>query len=565
MELTDTILSNTPDDVAVQADDSAYSTSAVNTSAIDPPEPTPDGLRNTVPERTEYGQNLRLAMACMDGAERLRSIKAAKVALERTEQPRFDVDETLPPPPSNQTLSTQLQSLSAEVDTHRAELVELLEQFDEQQGWAAVGARNCAEWANAYLGIAKVSAYAYLKVGRELRELPIIRVLFRGGELSWSKVRLLVAVADADNERQLAHASIDATVADVIRICKSFRWKKTEQTVDPDDDRLAEDIAADLQLRNRAVTWRELPDGSTAIHITLPPEKAQVVLKSLEHCENELYEGQNQTMPSNEDVEASKNEADSVDRPTFTQLRADALVLMAERSLEAAGSDVSRTDRYQVILHVDKNDLAGTSDSLPTQAPEIPEQDTHDVPKSLHVENFSHPPFPGFDPCPTRRPWVEGAGPIAQSVARRITCDCSVVGMLFNEGEPLNVGRKTRVWPIAIWRAIVARDRHCQFPGCNEHRHLDIHHIIHWADGGETSVTNGISLCHRHHSLVHEGGYRIKRILPTDMQSRDKVLIPTRHRFRFIRPPTLNTSNLSALNAIHVHRSNTDSTHNDCA
>lgn len=33
---------------------------------------------------------------------------------------------------------------------------------------------------------------------------------------------------------------------------------------------------------------------------------------------------------------------------------ADALVLMAERSLQFAGSDVSRSDRYPVILHVEK-------------------------------------------------------------------------------------------------------------------------------------------------------------------------------------------------------------------
>jgi len=32
---------------------------------------------------------------------------------------------------------------------------------------------------------------------------------------------------------------------------------------------------------------------------------------------------------------------------------ADALDLMAERSLQFAGSDVSRSDRYQVFLHVE--------------------------------------------------------------------------------------------------------------------------------------------------------------------------------------------------------------------
>jgi len=40
-------------------------------------------------------------------------------------------------------------------------------------------------------------------------------------------------------------------------------------------------------------------------------------------------------------------------------------------------------------------------------------------------------------------------------------------------------------------------------------RFTDGHHIKHWADGGETSLSNCILLCSHHHRLVHEGGWQV--------------------------------------------------------
>ncbi|TDJ26871.1 MAG: HNH endonuclease [Gammaproteobacteria bacterium] len=77
------------------------------------------------------------------------------------------------------------------------------------------------------------------------------------------------------------------------------------------------------------------------------------------------------------------------------------------------------------------------------------------------------------------------------------------------QGEVLNVGRKTRVIPTAIRRALRARDGGCQYPGCSQSRYVDGHHIVHWADGGETKLDNLVLICRRHHTLVHEFGYRI--------------------------------------------------------
>ena len=56
-------------------------------------------------------------------------------------------------------------------------------------------------------------------------------------------------------------------------------------------------------------------------------------------------------------------------------------------------------------------------------------------------------------------------------------------------------------------RALRARDNGCRFPGCTNTRFVDGHHIVHWADGGETSLDNLVTLCRHHHHLVHEGGF----------------------------------------------------------
>ena len=70
----------------------------------------------------------------------------------------------------------------------------------------------------------------------------------------------------------------------------------------------------------------------------------------------------------------------------------------------------------------------------------------------------------------------------------------------------LNLSRKHRL----VQPALEARDRGCRFPGCSHERWLDAHHVVHWADGGETRLENTLLLCSRHHRLLHEGGFAIR-------------------------------------------------------
>jgi hypothetical protein len=119
--------------------------------------------------------------------------------------------------------------------------------------------------------------------------------------------------------------------------------------------------------------------------------------------------------------------------------------------------------------------------------------------------------LPEYGPVnPDDPPQVQDGPVVAAETVRRITCDCGVVPILeTNDSEPLNIGRKNRVISAAIYRALKRRDRGCRFPGCVNSRFVDGHHIVHWADGGETKLDNLVLLCRHHHRLIHEGGYYI--------------------------------------------------------
>ncbi len=101
---------------------------------------------------------------------------------------------------------------------------------------------------------------------------------------------------------------------------------------------------------------------------------------------------------------------------------------------------------------------------------------------------------------------------IAMETARRFCCDAGVVVVahIDTHGQPLSIGRKFRTISAAIKRALRLRDRTCRFSGCTHRRYVDGHHIKHWANGGETALSNLILLCSAHHRLLHEGGCRVE-------------------------------------------------------
>jgi hypothetical protein len=120
---------------------------------------------------------------------------------------------------------------------------------------------------------------------------------------------------------------------------------------------------------------------------------------------------------------------------------------------------------------------------------------------------------------------------IGAAVARRLCCDAGIIpAVMDGEGRPLDVGRKTRTIPAALRRALLLRDQTCRFPGC-ANRIVDAHHVMHWADGGETSLENTCLLCRSHHRHVHELGFSIERDPAGELQFLDPRGEPIRASF----------------------------------
>jgi uncharacterized protein DUF222 len=109
---------------------------------------------------------------------------------------------------------------------------------------------------------------------------------------------------------------------------------------------------------------------------------------------------------------------------------------------------------------------------------------------------------------------LEGGPEVPASTAERLACDARVQ-LLLNDrtGNRMYLGRNRRLATPAQIAALTVRDGDgCQFPGCTHIRHLHAHHRQHWLYGGRTDVDNLILICGFHHRLIHDHGYRIRRL-----------------------------------------------------
>lgn len=166
------------------------------------------------------------------------------------------------------------------------------------------------------------------------------------------------------------------------------------------------------------------------------------------------------------------------DERTAPQRRADALEDLSRSILDGGQAPIFGGEKPHMLVHVGLGDLLGYATGL---------RETADG-------------------------WV-----LDPETIRQMACDCSVTRVVFGgPSEVLDVGRKTRVVPAAMRRAVIARDRTCIAPGCSRSaRWCDIHHIIHWDDGGETEISNLCLLCRYHHTLVHLDRLDLTEVLRT--------------------------------------------------
>jgi hypothetical protein len=103
---------------------------------------------------------------------------------------------------------------------------------------------------------------------------------------------------------------------------------------------------------------------------------------------------------------------------------------------------------------------------------------------------------------------LDGYGPIPPSMARALVADgaASFHSVLIDprDGAPLEIGRDSYAVTKAQRQWLRIRDGKCPFPGCsNQSLDNEADHILAWAKGGTTGISNLGQPCHRHHRLRH--------------------------------------------------------------
>ena len=187
------------------------------------------------------------------------------------------------------------------------------------------------------------------------------------------------------------------------------------------------------------------PDGTLELHGRLAADDGALVLRALDALRDSSWKSVGGSAEPRRARQASN---------------AEALVAVADAAIAHDGEQRPAGERYQVIVDVDEHVL---------------ETD-------------------GEGSCE-----LDDGSALAPETVRRLACDASVV----------RNGRRSRAVPSSLRRALHRRDRGCRFPGCENRRFVDAHHVRHWAHGGETRLDNLVLLCRRHHRAVHEGGYRV--------------------------------------------------------
>ena len=299
-------------------------------------------------------------------------------------------------------------------------------------------------------------------MARALSGLPLIRETFRRGELSYSKVRALTRVADTDGKAELLELARHATAAQLDRIVRASRRVTAAE--------------ADAAHRETYVSWSwDDEDGCLRIDAKLAPEDGALLLHALEATRDSLRA---QRAAEADSVEAENGRGSAEPprdlEPPPSPTNAESLAALAEAALARPPTGVPGGERYQVLVHVDAATLATDE--------------------------------PGASACGPGECAIADGPAISPETVRRLSCDASLVRVVERDGVPLSVGRRTRSIPPALRRALLARDGRCQFPGCERRRFVDVHHIVHWAHGGETGLDNLVLVCRHHHRLLHEGG-----------------------------------------------------------
>ncbi|SFD93394.1 HNH endonuclease [Blastococcus tunisiensis] len=338
-----------------------------------------------------------------------------------------------------------------------AELTRTVRKAENMQAPERDGTRSMRSWLRGHVRLSAREAARIVRNGRALEQFPAVAKAFAEGAVTAEQVAVIAPAAAVDVLAEAVGQGIDVSAVDELlaEVATTQEHAVLGTVVQHFLARLDPDGSEPDPTERRAVSISRHADGSVSGRFELDAvggEKFCSVLESM--------------------VQADRPAGDL--RTRSRQL-GDALVQWADNTLAAGQLPILRTVKPHVIVTIPLADLVDLA-ALPGAG------------------------STGF------------GAEISAARARMLACDGNVTRIVIGpEGQPLEAGRTKRVFPPHLRRAVDVRDHHCVFAGCSAPSHwCDVHHLVHWAHGGETDVDNAALLCERHHTKVHHG-FRVER------------------------------------------------------
>jgi hypothetical protein len=444
-----------------------------------------------------------------------------------------------PIPECDRELGQEITSLARWISagpTHR--MLELIAAFDRRGAMEGRRAPVLRPLAPCGDGLSLGAAREKVRTARALTAMPQTSEAMKQGDLSYSKVRAMSRavddVEDAQAEAELVARAKEQTTAQVEQMIRGFKHL---------GGRVEE---AELERRRYAARYLSIrPDGNGMYQIrgTLPAEVGALLMRAVEAAGDALFR-EEWAGGSKEDGTGTAREKRSrhshgkdagvarkersggfmeaaaagsrdqgsagsrSNQPNLSpsQRRADAMGLLAERAMAAGFGGGGGTDGGESRFADGGNAGAGPDESsCACDAPPLSGTRAERYQVFLHVE-----PSTLQAEGEIGRSHLEDGTRVSAETSRRLSCDAGVVKVTTDEdGSVLDVGRRTRTIPPALRRALQVRDGGCRFPGCGL-RFTEGHHLVHWADGGKTTLDNLVLLCRFHHRRVHEDGFGVR-------------------------------------------------------
>lgn len=331
-----------------------------------------------------------------------------------------------------------------------AQLAHRVRAFEQRRGHVDDGAVSMASWLRWKCGLSGGAARRQVKVSRDLPHMPATTTAFEEGDLDLTRVDMLVSARGVDPG---VFAATEDALVDAAREQSHRDLRKVIAYW-----RQAADGPRELEREQKLHQRRRLHlsqtlDGMFRLDAELDPESGEVVRTALAALAEP----------------AAKNRAD--DR-TPSQRRADALVELCGFALDHKDLPQRGGRRPHLTVLVSLETLEG---------------------RLGHTAEL-------------------GDTVITPRTALRLACDANITRIITKgKSQPLEVGRSTRTIPAAIRTAVEVRDRHCRAVGCDRPpAWCDVHHLDHWANGGETKLDRLALLCRIHHIMEHLGLIRLR-------------------------------------------------------